>query len=163
MLRHYVSIKTLKSIYYSLIYPYLSYAILSWGCTYKTNLEKIRTIQDKTIRCMFFCNPREHAPPFYNLLDLLMFDNIFRLKSALFTYQIINSKSDIPYVFTNMLKLVSEQHSCNTRYASKRNVVRPRVNTNYGKFTFEFSTSKIWEEIPIAIKKPILSKLSKNN
>jgi len=49
ILRHYVNIKTLKDIYYSLIYPYLSYGILSWGCTYKTSLEKIRTIQNKCL------------------------------------------------------------------------------------------------------------------
>jgi len=117
-----------------------------------SSLEKIRTIQNKCVRCMFFCGPREHVPPFYNLLDLLSFTNIFKLKTLLFAYQIINNKSDIPYVFKHLLKPVHEQHSYNTRHSARINVVRPLINTNYGKFTFTFSASKIWEELPLSIK-----------
>ena len=41
-LRHYLSPQQLKQIYYNLIYPYLSYAILAWGSAYKsTTLSKI--------------------------------------------------------------------------------------------------------------------------
>jgi hypothetical protein len=101
---------------------------------------------------MFFCGPREHAPPFYNLLELLSFSNIFKFRTLLFAYKIINSKSDIPNVFKNILKPVNEQHSYNTRYAARMNVVRPPINTNYGKFTFTFSASKIWEKLPLTIK-----------
>ena len=30
-LRCYVSIRTLKQLYYALVYPYLNYALMSWG------------------------------------------------------------------------------------------------------------------------------------
>ena len=33
-LRHNLSVKKLKKIYYNLIYPYILYAILAWGNTY---------------------------------------------------------------------------------------------------------------------------------
>ena len=33
-LRHFLTLNTLKQIYYSLIYPYLHYGIMSWGNTY---------------------------------------------------------------------------------------------------------------------------------
>ena len=38
-LRYYVDLNILKQIYYSLIYPYLSYGILAWGCPSKTRLD----------------------------------------------------------------------------------------------------------------------------
>ena len=34
-LRHFLTLNTLKQIYYSLIYPYLHYGIMSWGNTSK--------------------------------------------------------------------------------------------------------------------------------
>ena len=35
-LRHYLTLSQMKQMYYSLIYPYISYAILAWGSAYKT-------------------------------------------------------------------------------------------------------------------------------
>jgi hypothetical protein len=32
-LRYYVDLKTLKQLYYSLIYPYINYGLMSWGNT----------------------------------------------------------------------------------------------------------------------------------
>ena len=37
-LRHFLTLNTLKQIYYSLIYPYLHYGIMSWGNTYPSRL-----------------------------------------------------------------------------------------------------------------------------
>ena len=53
-LRHYLNIHMLKQLYYNLIYPYLTYGVMSWGNTYSTNLTKIRTKQNKCIRSIFF-------------------------------------------------------------------------------------------------------------
>ena len=41
-LRHYVPISTLKQLYYTLIYPYLTYGLMSWGTAYQTRLNKIK-------------------------------------------------------------------------------------------------------------------------
>lgn len=38
-LRHYVSLAQLKLLYYSLVYPYITYAIVAWGSTYNTQLK----------------------------------------------------------------------------------------------------------------------------
>ena len=38
-LRHYVPISTLKQLYYTLIYPYLTYGLMSWGTAYQTKLK----------------------------------------------------------------------------------------------------------------------------
>jgi hypothetical protein len=37
-LRYYVDLKTLKQLYYSLIYPYINYGLMSWGNTYISKL-----------------------------------------------------------------------------------------------------------------------------
>ena len=55
-LRHYLSIKQLKQIYYNLIYPYITYAILAWGSTYVSSLQKVQVKQNHVARLIFFAN-----------------------------------------------------------------------------------------------------------
>ena len=47
-LRHYVPISTLKQLYYTLIYPYLMYGLMSWGTIYQTKLNKIKVSQNNS-------------------------------------------------------------------------------------------------------------------
>ena len=61
-LRHYVPISTLKELYYTLIYPYLTNGLMSWGYAYQTKLNKIKVSQNNCIRCIFFVNKRERVP-----------------------------------------------------------------------------------------------------
>ena len=152
LLRHYIGLKTLVSVYYSLIYPYLSYAIHSWGTAYKSKLTKLNTIQNKCARSIFFAHNREHAAPYYNLLELLTLENIFKLKIAIFVFQIIHNQTKIPEIFLDIVKLAKVQHKYNTRYAAKYNLTRPAVKTNYGKSTFKYTASVIWENIPPQLK-----------
>ena len=63
-LRHFLTLNTLKQIYYSLIYPYLHYGIMSWGNTYPSRLTKVQTKQNKCIRCIFFSHNRESSAPY---------------------------------------------------------------------------------------------------
>ena len=152
-MRHYVNLHTLKQLYYSFIYPYLTYAITSWGSACKTRLNKIRTKQNKCIRSIFFAHSRENATPYYNLLDILKLDNIFKLKVALFAHKIINNPTGIPTIFSGTLPLVSDFHSHYTRFVSNLNFRRPLIHNNYGASTFTFIASKIWETIPLHLKK----------
>ena len=104
----------------------MTYGLTSWGNTYKTTYAKIITKQNKCVRAMFFANKRENADPYYGILDLLKFENIFKLKIVEFTKKIskINS-ANVPLIFQNFLKPVSHQY--NTRYAAKSNFKK----TNY--------------------------------
>ena len=58
-LRYYVSINTLKQLYYTLIYPYLNYGLMSWGTACQTKLKKIKRSQNKCLRCIFFADKTE--------------------------------------------------------------------------------------------------------
>ena len=104
----------------------------------------------------FFAHSRENATPYYNLLDILKLDNIFKLKVALFAHKIINNPAGIPTIFSGTLPLASDFHSHYTRFVSNLNFRRPLIHNNYGASTFTFIASKIWETIPLHLKKTIL-------
>ena len=40
-LRYFVSSNTLRNLYYALIYPFLTYALMEWGCTYSSTLQSL--------------------------------------------------------------------------------------------------------------------------
>ena len=64
-LRHLVPFNTLLSIYRSLILPYLSYGLASWGQAAKSHLQKLLVLQKRALRLMYFCELRAHAVPLF--------------------------------------------------------------------------------------------------
>ena len=54
----------------SLIYAYISYAILAWGSAYKTHIDKIQTKQNHSARLIFFATAYgEHTESAIPLLN----------------------------------------------------------------------------------------------
>ena len=52
-LKYYLDIHTLIQLYYTLIYPYLSYGITNWGNTYKSRLNKLISKQNISASVIF--------------------------------------------------------------------------------------------------------------
>ena len=48
-LRYYVNVDILIMLYYSLIYPFLTYGIHVWGLTYPTYLKSVTTLQKRVV------------------------------------------------------------------------------------------------------------------
>ena len=110
----------LTNLYYTLIYPYLSYGLMSWGTTYKSKLNQLSSKLNKCVKgCIFFANRRENPSPYYKLLGILKLDNLIKFKTATFVSQIRNRGNEIPELFSELLVPVSSVHSYNTRYASR--------------------------------------------
>ena len=153
-LRHYLSIHQLKQIYYNLIYPYLSYAVIAWGSAYKTHLQKLQTKQNTVLRLMFFATTfgpyTESALPFLNLLDILTVDNVYRLHALKFTH--MWHKGFLPKVFDNLFQYAKSRHTYNTRYASNQNFCKPYIRTNTGKQMFSYKAIDLWHDIPSYLK-----------
>ena len=151
-LRHHLNLKMLKQLYYNVIYPYINYGILSWGNTHKTKLLKTQAKLNKAVKLIFFADRRESPKPFYCLLDILNFNNVYRLKTATLTYQILKDTSKVPKPLVDYLTLASSIHTHNTRYSTNQNILRPKARTQYALTTFKFSASKEWEKVPIDLK-----------
>ena len=141
----------MRQLYYSIIYPYISYAILAWGSAYKSHIKKIQTKQNHAIRLIFFARTlgklTESALPLFNLLDVLTVNNVYRLHILKFTH--LWHKGLLPFLFQNYFQYTSSIHGYNTRYASKQNLYKPKERTNSGKQTVAFAASVLWDNIPV--------------
>ena len=151
-LRYYVSLNTLKNLYYTLVYPYLNYGLMSWGTASQTRLKSIRSNQNKCVRSFFFARKRENASPFYKLLDILKIENVFKLKISLTVHKSKSETEFFPQFFSKLIPFASTIHNYNTRYSKNDNLFRPASRTNYGLTRFRAIASRIWEDIPTKLK-----------
>ena len=74
--RHFLKKHCLIAVYCSFLYPYLSYCNHSCESTYKTNLKRLTTLQDKAIRIISQLNARKNCDAMYNELGIIQFVNI---------------------------------------------------------------------------------------
>ena len=64
------------SLYYSFIYPYLTYCNHIWGATYKTRLKRLVILQNKAIRILAQAGNWTSSDPLYKKLNIMKFENI---------------------------------------------------------------------------------------
>ena len=89
------------------------------------------------MRNIIFAHSGEHSTPYYNLLEILNFDNVVNFKTAVFTHKILK-KEDMPAIFSDFIIPAVDIHSHKTQYANQGNLYRTSIRTNYGEFMFRY-------------------------
>lgn len=149
-LRHFVPSKILIQIYYSIIFPFLTYGVVIWGNTYQTNLYPLVTIQKRAVRILSFSHFQAHTSQLFKKFNLLKVMDIIKLYTATFMYQFY--KGFLPKSFNDFFTPVCNRHRYNTRLASKSSFCLPQARTNYGIFNIRFSGPKLWNSIEETLK-----------
>ena len=149
-IRHYVPFAILSQLYYTLIFPYLSYAATTWGNTYLSTLKPLTILQKKAVRLICFAEFNEHSSPLFFKLGVLKLSDIIFLQNALFMHDYHTDA--LPSVFQGFFKPIHNIHRYNTRLASKDTYYSFKIRTNYGKFNIRFSGAKVWNSIQENLK-----------
>lgn len=144
-LRHHIPRNISIQLYYSLIYPFLTYGLVIWGNTYDTALKPISVLQKKTMRIMTFSRYDEHSSPLFRALKILKIADVIHLQNSMLLYN-YHSKI-LPSVFDNFFQTVASVHHYNTRLAAKSSYYIPYAKTNYGKFNIRYRGAKIWNAL----------------
>ena len=106
----------LKTLYMSLIQPYLNYCNLIWGAADKTIIEPILILQKKAIRLVNRVHYLEHTKPLFESMKILTVYQLHDLNCLLFIYKCLNS--NIYPSFKDEMTRNSEYHNYNTRNKS---------------------------------------------
>ena len=147
--RYYVNRNILHQLYYSIIYPFLTYGLSIWGNTYSSTLKPLITLQKRAIRTRTFSKPDEQSEPLFKELEILKLTDLVILHKSLFMYHYYYN---LPSSFANFFKTVASMHSYNTRLASKSTYYINTIKTNYGKFNIRFAAVKVWNHLDESIK-----------
>lgn len=155
-IRHFVTTQVIIQLYYSLIYPHLTYGLPVWGNTYASTLNPLVILQKRVVRIITFSKYDEHSSPLFKQLDILKITDLLSLHNALLMYDFHYCM--LPPPFDNFFKPVKNVHNYNTRLASRNTYYLYQPRTNYGKFSLRSQGPKTWNLIEDSLKK--LSKSS---
>ena len=149
-LRHFLPTSVLLNIYNSLIHPYLSYGLVVWGQTSKTNLEKILILQKRALRLIHFSSNSEHAIPLFLRSNFLPIDMLYYKSVGVLMHDI--DRHLIPQNPKNLFTRIASIHSYNTRAAAagKFHVIHSR--TKQLNQSFSRLGARIWNKIPELLK-----------
>lgn len=83
--RHFVELDILKSLYYALVYPYLTYCLVVWGNTYPSSLNPLFILQKKIVRLSTFSHHQDHTNQLFINLRIVKLRDLDFLLSAVFS------------------------------------------------------------------------------
>ena len=171
-IRKYVNINILKSIYYSLIYSHIVYAIQVWGSANDTELEKILILQKKAVRMMVYKDqypkipgPLNPTKPIFLELGILKIHDVFKLQVIKFIYDCLSFNT--PRIFWNWFILSNTVHNYNTTSTTNVNIVNFEIDlvnatnilhtqfshlVNYGAKMLRVAGPLLWNGLPEYIR-----------
>jgi hypothetical protein len=95
--RKFLNLPTLKQLYFSFLFPYLSYGNIIWGRAAEITLDPIFKIQKRAIRIIMNIKRRDSTKLVFKELNLLRLPEIYTFSALLFMYQFKNHLLPIPF------------------------------------------------------------------
>ena len=135
--------KTLVSLYYTFIYPYLNYCCSVWGLAPSKYLSKLHILQKRILRIL--CGKPRLSPSLnlFTSLKILPILELNKLKLATFCYKSMSQM--LPSIFQDFFTHVSDIHSHNTRSSGNLYLQTPR--TDYTLNTVRFQAPLMWNSL----------------
>ena len=104
----YLNHNSLLSLYYALVFPYLTYCNLIWASTYVTNLQRIYLLQNRTVGLISKADYRAPSKPLFIKTKILDIFSIYSLQVSSFMYLYYNNL--LPLAFCKMFETGSQIH-----------------------------------------------------
>ena len=105
--------ETLRTLYYTCIYPYFNYCVEAWGNTYATYLDPLSKLQNRALRVITGSPRRTRLAPLYSNLKLLQFPKIYMYSVQLLMYK--RHQGIMPSIFQSFFCTNFDVSGRNTR------------------------------------------------
>jgi exonuclease III len=142
----------LQRLYYSFIYPYLTYCLEIWGGTYNSHMNDLILQQKRVLRLMCNVHRLTKSRPLFQKLKILRIDKLYVYRILWFMYKYENGL--LPQSFSLNFVRRRDIHSYNTRNRDQINI--PRVTSESMKKSFLYNAvtiyNKFHESFDFAIK-----------
>ena len=146
MIKNLMPSHILKTLYMTLLQPYMDYGIILWGATNQCHLNKIHVIQKKAIRIITNSKYNEHTAPLFKELKLLKLNDIYKLNVGKFMFKMVQNKLPLPVKNTFIKN--QELHKHNTRQGVHIKFRRTKV----ASCQISHKGPEVWLNIPNGIQ-----------
>jgi hypothetical protein len=136
--------KSLITLYYSLIYPYLTYCLLIWGNSPSTTIWPILKLQKIALRTMANLKKRESSYSFCKNQRILRLPEIYTLYTGIFMFKYNNSL--LPDIYNNLFIKNRAIHNYPTRISANLRI--PLARTKIGESFITKTGVQIWNKLP---------------
>ncbi len=148
MSKHILSTKHLKTLYYSLVHPYIIYGIQLWGSACKKYIAKIEVLQKKAVRSICRANFNAPSLPLFKQLGILKLSDLCDLYIQKCMYNFVGKS--LPSPLQNMFKWHGDTHNYATRHSNDPK--SHRANMTLMNKSLLCTGPKMWMELDSHIK-----------
>ena len=141
--KKYLNTGSLRTLYYSFVYPYFDYCIEVWGSAAKSFIEPLFRLQKKAIRMITLSNHRSPSAPLFERAQILTLTEVHYFKIALFMFRHYHDK--VPIVFNDFFIQNDAIHEHNTR--TKTNLHQPLWKSEIMKKSIRIKGVYIWNHV----------------
>ena len=138
--RKYLNKESLMNLYYSFIYPYLTYCNHIWGATYVTSLRKLVVLQKKVVRIICQVKPRTPTDELFRKLGIIKFCDLNKYLICRFMFKWY--KRVLPSIFDSFFTYNRDVHQYITRQSDEFHV--PPVKTTMGQQSIRYRGADLW-------------------
>ena len=94
--------ESLRSLYYALVHPHLSYGILAWGNASSSFTNKTSLLQKRAVRTIHNAPYNSHTEPLFRSAGILKLTDLYEYQTVLFMYDYCNNK--LPPSFSSVFQ-----------------------------------------------------------
>ena len=160
-IRKYLSIETIRLLYFALIHSNVLYGLSIWGSVAPSSAQRnLQLIQNNAIRAICGSNKFDHVTPLFRKLEILKIHDLckFEIAKLMFLY----TQTRLPLSFKTFFRKSSTVHSYKTRSSDKLFYYTPRFRLVRFQKSFKYRGTKIWNNLPKQLKTLNFKKFQKN-
>jgi hypothetical protein len=125
---------TLLGLYYTFVYPYLTYCNIVWGKASKCHLLRLLLLQKRIIRIICNTHFLAHTEPLFLKCKVLTIYKVNMYCTGIFMFKY--HKKLLPDIFTNMFMKQTDLHSHNTRFCNNYTIPINRTNKKQNSISY---------------------------
>jgi hypothetical protein len=148
-LKHEVPLRTLKTIYSSLIEPHMIYAITAWG-SLSSSYKRLILLQKRALRIINKAKYNSHTEPLFKSSEILKINDHYKLKCCILCQK--KMKKDLPTYHFDQLLTRSEYLQINRNTRQHYDIYIHSVSSEQEKRLLNYSVGTIWNDMPENIK-----------
>lgn len=147
-MKHIIPKEYMRTLYFSIVYPYLSYGIPIWGGTYNIHKNKMITIQKRAVRVLSNAKYNAHTDPLFRELKILKLADIYRVEILKIVVRHLNN--NLPEPISKLFILNSE--ICLRRTRQILDLYVAKCRTTLATQHIVYKGPKFWNLLPAEMK-----------